>query len=409
MSHPFSDSRVGVRPVRPARSSETFGTAGSLAGHLRAFVAGTALLLAACGSGDSKPGAVRFALTDAPACGFEQVNVSIERIRVHRSADAGENSGGWIEFRLSPARRADLLQLQNGALEELGQLSLAAGRYEQLRLVLATSGGGVPANSVLPSGGAETALEVPSATQSGIRIVQQVTVAADKTTDVLFDFDACRSVVGKGNAGYLLRPVVKVVPRTSTAITGYVEPAKAGITVSAQKAGRVVRATVADASGRFVLAYLDPAQSPFDVVFTAPGRTTAVVTAVPLTSGAGAELARMDAPIQLPAANERSASGTLGPVAARESAVVRVLQAVGAVQLEVAAANVNSGSGAYAFDLPTAQPRLAAYSTRLPLSFSPAGNAGRYTLEAAAEGYQAQTQAIDLGASPAAWSPTLVR
>jgi len=35
---------------------------------------------------------VRFALTDAPACGFDQVNVSIERIRVHRDASANENA-----------------------------------------------------------------------------------------------------------------------------------------------------------------------------------------------------------------------------------------------------------------------------------------------------------------------------
>lgn len=39
---------------------------------LRALAAAGALaLLGGCGSGDSKPGTVRFALTDAPACGFD--------------------------------------------------------------------------------------------------------------------------------------------------------------------------------------------------------------------------------------------------------------------------------------------------------------------------------------------------
>jgi len=45
-------------------------------------------------------------------------------------------------------------------LEELGQLKLSAGRYAQLRLVLAANGSGTPANSVLPADGEETALDI---------------------------------------------------------------------------------------------------------------------------------------------------------------------------------------------------------------------------------------------------------
>jgi Domain of unknown function (DUF4382) len=367
------------------------------------------LLLWGCGSGDSQPGAVRFALTDAPTCGFDQVHVSIERIRVHRNADAGENATGWIELGLNPARRIDLLKLQNGVLEELGQLSLAAGRYAQLRLVLAPNGSGTPANSVVPSGGAETALDIPSSLQGGISLAHQFSVSEDKVTDLLFDFDACRSVGASGSGSYVLKSAVKIVPRNGAAVSGYVDAQLAGVRVSAQKGGVEARATVADANGRFVLAFLDPAQSPYDVVFTAAGRATAVVSAVPVSASAGAELSRMETPIVLPEATDRSASGTVGPSAARSTAVVRARQVIGSAgQVEVGRANANSSTGSYSLNLPTAQPRLAAYSTRLPLSFSAAGTAAQYLLEATADGYVAQLQAIDLAGASATWDVTLL-
>lgn len=374
-----------------------------------AACAGAVVLLASCGSGETTPGTVRFALTDAPACGFDEVNVSIERIRVHRSADANENALGWTDLRLDPARRIDLLKLGNGVLEELGQLPLPAGRFAQLRLVLAPTGSGAPANSVVPSGGDETALDVPGSVQGGIRVAHSFSVEEKKVTDVLFDFDACRSVVRSGTDRYELKPVVKAVPRDGAKIIGYVDALLSGVAVSAQNGGVETRATVADANGRFVIAFLDPAQSPFDVVFSAAGRATAVVSAVPVTASADAELSRIDDPILLPAATARTASGTLGPPAARSTAVVRARQLVGSAgQVEVARVNADASTGSYSLSLPAAQPRLAAFSTKLPLSFSDAGNAGRYTLAATADEYTGQLQAIDLSSSAVTWNVTLV-
>jgi hypothetical protein len=370
-----------------------------------------AFLAAGCGGGESPSGSVRFALTDAPACGFDQVNITVERIRVHRSANAGDNEVGWSELRLNPAKKIDLLKLQNGVLEDLGQLPLSSGQYTQLRLVLASaSGSGAPANSVVPVGGSERALTVPSGTQTGIKLIHPFSVSANNVADVVLDFDACRSIVRAGASGnYLLKPVVKVVPRTGTAISGYVDPAVNGVTVSAQKAGVVLRSTAPDAGGRFVIAFLDPAQSPFDVVASANGRTTAVVSGVPLTSTASTEVSRADAPITLPEAATRTAGGTVGPMAVHEIAAVRAMQAVGGVpRVEVARVNVDASSGNYSLALPIVQARIATYSTTLPLTFNGGGNAARYTLDAFADGYVAQSRAIDLTTDPATWSPTLV-
>ena len=50
--------------------------------------------------------------------------------------------------------------MTNGVLAELGQTALPAGKYTQLRLVLAANDGSHPlANSVVPTGSAETALD----------------------------------------------------------------------------------------------------------------------------------------------------------------------------------------------------------------------------------------------------------
>jgi hypothetical protein len=118
-----------------------------------ALAAASAAVLIACGGGgesngtSAASGTLRLALTDAPACGYDEVNITIEKIRVHTSSTAEDGDAGWSEMVLTPAKRVDLLTLTNGVLEELGSTSLPAGRYTQMRLVLAgNAAGGTMAN-----------------------------------------------------------------------------------------------------------------------------------------------------------------------------------------------------------------------------------------------------------------------
>ena len=99
------------------------------------------LMLAACGGDNTNisngtTGTLHMALTDTPACGYDAVNVTIQKIRVNKSASASDSDSGWSEIMLNPAKRIDLLSLQNGVLADLGQTPLPAGKYTQLRLVL---------------------------------------------------------------------------------------------------------------------------------------------------------------------------------------------------------------------------------------------------------------------------------
>jgi hypothetical protein len=376
---------------------------------LRMITAGLfAALLAAAGCGGdggiggtgTEPGTLRFAITDAPACGYDQVNITIEKIRVHRSGSAGEADAGWSELVLTPARRIDLLSLQNGVLAELGETSLPAGTYRQMRLVLAANGNTAPfANSVIPTGGAEVALTTPSAQQSGLKLNVNIDVPAGQVADIVLDFDACKSVVRRGNSGqYNLKPVIAVIPRVADAglrIIGFIDPSiAAAASVSAQASGAPVKATAPDANGQFVL-YPVPAGI-YDLVVTAPGRVTSVMTGVPVVTTAPTQVNSALVPIAPAAAASapRAVTGTVTPV----SGTVRALQTfTGGPTIEAQWASVDALSGAFEFALVADAPRKVAYApSPLALNFvSDPAAAGRYTIEAQS-GTALQTRAIDV-------------
>jgi hypothetical protein len=366
-----------------------------------------ALALAGCGGGGggisgtgAAEGTVTFAITDAPACGFDAVNITIEKLRVHTSSTAADGDAGWIDVPVVPTR-LDLLTLSNGVVETLGQAALPAGRYNQLRLVLAENGRQAPwANSVVPSGGRETALTTPSAQQSGLKLNVGIDVPAGEVLDVVIDFDACQSVVRRGNSGqYNLKPKVTVTPLLSPAgyrVVGYVTPAMAavGTAVSVQTAGMPMKATVPDPQGRFVL-YPVPIGA-YDLVVSSSGRVTAVLTGVPVTASSHTVLNGVATPIDPPALQlgTRDVPGTVTPA----SASVRALQRLGGSrEVEVAWAPVDALDGSFRFTLPIDAPVVAAWAAD-PLAWNfvaDTGATGIYTVEART-GFAAQRQGIDV-------------
>lgn len=369
-----------------------------------------ALALSACGGSDGNDGAtgtLRLSLTDAPACGYDTVFVTVEKVRVHQSASAGDADSGWSEVVLATPQRIDLLTLTNGALLPLGQTELPAGTYTQMRLVLAANNAANPlANAIRPTGGAETALTTPSGQQSGLKANVNLAVPAGQVADFAIDFDACKSFVKAGNSGqYLLKPVLTVIPILSTAgqrIVGFVDPALAntGTTVSAQSVGVAVRATPPDATGRFTL-YPVPAGN-YDLVISAAGRVNAVMSGVPVTDSTstviGSDAARINTPTS---ASSFVASGTImvnGSVANTNGAV-RALQTLsGGPMIEVGYSAADATTGTYSLTLPTGAPALLPYAAGAT-SFvftSDAANAGKYKLEASAPTFAAKTADITL-------------
>jgi hypothetical protein len=343
-------------------------------------------------------GTLGVSMTDAPACGFDAVNVTVSKVRVHQSATASDTDAGWTDITLSPARKINLLNLTNGALDALGQTPLTAGHYTQLRLVLDPNTGNGLANSVIPTGSTtEQSLDTPSAVQSGIKLNSEFDVAAGQKVDLVLDFNACKSVLTKGNGKYALKPVVKVVPTAINGISGYISTALLGshVTVSAQQNGAIVSSTVPNATtGEFFLARLAPGN--YDVVITADDRAASVVGAVPVaTTSTNVALSTAAAPITLAASTSGAIAGsvTLTPASATEAAYVAARQSFAAgptVTIKYAGADLTTGAYAIA-KLPVAAPQYTAYSATLPLVFSQnltvTPGAGKYTVDASATGY----------------------
>ena len=371
-----------------------------------------AALLSACGGGSdtmaTPMGTLRLALTDAPTCGYDHVYVSIQKIRVHQSNTASDTDAGWSDVVLSPTRRVDLLTLTNGVLSELGQTSLPSGKYTQMRLQLAANDAGTPmANSVTPTGGTETALATPSASQTGLKLNVDVTVGADQVADLVLDFDACRSVVKLGNSGnYNLKPVVSVTPRVSDAanrVIGYVSPALgSSTTVSAQLNGVPIKSTVPDSTGKFVLTPLTAGT--YDVVVSAAGRASATVTGVPVSSTANTTLNASTTPIDPPTSAMHVVSGSviLAPAVTPIDALVVARKTFAAgPTIEVAAKPVDGVTGAFSFALPSAAPVKMAYAagtSTLVFSADSSVPTGKYSL-VATSGTSVKTLPVDLSLS----------
>jgi len=390
----------------------------------RVFSVLALIALAACGgggggSGSAGMGTLAVSLTDSPSCGFAAVNVTVSRVRVHQSSVAGTGDGGWTDITLNPARKINLLDLTNGALAELGQAALQAGHYTQLRLVLSGAG---TANSVIlvSNPGVEIPLDTPSAIQSGIKLINQFDVAANQRTDLLLDFDACKSVVLTGNNTYRLMPVIRVIPFALNGITGFVDSSLVAnqnashVRVFAEQNGTVIRATAPASTGEFRLARLDPGT--YDVVIAADGRATAVITGVPVAAAPSiTSVSAASQPITLPTSSTvADVSGiiTLNPANSAVVPFVAAKQTLNpAPPVTVALRPVSLVDLSYTMTLPTAAPLLGAYSPSLPIALSAAaqaGVAGRYSVSASAEGYQTQSSSVlDLSGSNQTFSATL--
>ena len=351
--------------------------------------------LAACGGGGGDnsgtgtgTGTLHVAMTDAPSCGFDHVYVTVTKVRVNASSSAGDTDGGWTDITLPSPQKIDLLSLTNGVLTDLGRAPLAAGQYQQIRLVLAQNQGNTVANSVVVSGTtAEQSLATPSATQSGYKIIQPFTVQANTLVDLVLDFNACKSIVARGNGTYSLKPVVTAIPMVvSGSIAGYVSTAEAGATVYAEQNGHVIRGTVADSSGQFILSPLVQSSSNgnYDVVIVdnrqPNGHANGVIHAVPVTAGAKTTIATSAAPITLPSSAVNTISGT---VTASAQATMRGLQNDGVGSYEVTSTNANLDTGAYTLAAPAVATLTGTYNGSLPVALSQSAAAtGGYIVEA---------------------------
>ena len=369
-----------------------------------------ATMLAACGGGGdsgsptsggtqttSGIGQLAIRLTDSQGCDYRSVWVTVEQVRIHQSATAGDSESGWRGLTLSPAKRVDLLTLRNGVFVDLGTMPLPAGKYSQVRMVLADNGGGPPpfANQLDLADGSPVALSTPSAQQSGLKLNVDVNIQLGQLGELVLDFDPCKSVVKAGKSGrYNLKPVIQAHVNPANDIEGYTLP---GAVVSAQQGGIGIKSTTADDRGRFVL--WPVGMGTYDVVITRPGLTNAVLAGVQVTGGQTV-VSTATTPLLPPASPIfRQVSGTVKITNLGVNLIdadLRALQTVGTypgsatpLLIEAATTMADADFGTYAFSLPTASPERAFWQTGVTAySFAPVdGQAGLYTIEARAASF----------------------
>jgi hypothetical protein len=219
---------------------------------------------------------LRVQLTDAPSVAFDSAVVyigTVTLIPVEGSPIVITDEGG----------RFDLLELQNGVTAELGDATIPAGDYSELRLVVDSAVVGLTPPQAFIDGTTSRSLKVPSGAQSGIKVklrssdagtpVSHVTITPGETILVV-DIDVSQNFKIQGNpntpAGLrsvLFTPVVRAVVRNvAGSITGTVTSSAdgsplEGLTVRATLQGtdpavEVTAETAAD--GTYLLPFLAP-------------------------------------------------------------------------------------------------------------------------------------------------------
>lgn len=225
-------------------------------------------------SSTATSGILKVRLIDSPA-NYSEVNIVVDSVQAHISTS--DSTNGWYTLNNTPSTY-DLLKLVNGVNAVIGEDTLPAGNYSQIRLYIG-NGSSIVANSQT------IALKIPSGRQSGVKLNVNATVKPGITYILTLDFDASRSIVQAGKSGkYLLKPVIRVV---TTATTGIISGSVSPDSVSAEVwaiTGTDSVSTSTDTSGGFQLQYLAPVTysvyiAPKDTVYKDTTITNVIVTA----------------------------------------------------------------------------------------------------------------------------------
>ena len=229
-----------------------------------------------------------------------------------------------------------------------------------------------------------------------MKLVHQFTVNSGQRVDLLLDFDACKSIVQTGNGKYKLKPVIKVIPFVLNGIQGFIDKTLTNVRVSAQQQGEIIRETVLNTTtGEFFLAHLDPGN--YDVVITADGHATAVISGVPVANDTSiTTISTSGTPFTLASSATQNINGTvtLNPadddgaviVAAKQTLVPGPTVTVKS-QLATVITGNPPGDYSYAITLPIGAPSLATFGA-LPITPSASSQstvAKMYTVQGSAK------------------------
>ena len=187
-------------------------------------------MLAACSSGSggdesggrggTQNGFLSLSITDAPIDDALEVWVQFDGVVLKPASSEDQ-----ITLTFKQPMNINLLALQGpNSVQMLVNETLPTGTYDWLRLNVTAVNDGIKDSYIKLKDGSEHELEIPSGSQSGLKINGGLEVIANTPTSMTIDFDLRKSIVMTGTADYKLKPVLKLVNDALTnTITGTVE------------------------------------------------------------------------------------------------------------------------------------------------------------------------------------------
>ncbi|WP_203143469.1 DUF4382 domain-containing protein [Marinobacter mangrovi] len=178
--------------------------------------------LAACGGGGdgddaAATGSVSVGMADAPIDNVDEVNITVTGVVLKPAG------GDKITFEFDEPKSLNLLDLQNGNVASLIEdEEVPAGEYNWIRLMLSDN----PDDLNVMIGDAIYTLEVPSGSQTGLKLNTGFTVPAGGDAAFTIDFDVRKSLVEPvGNsADYFLKPSLRLIDNIEVGtLTGTVD------------------------------------------------------------------------------------------------------------------------------------------------------------------------------------------
>jgi len=166
--------------------------------------------LAACGGSGGDSGSMSLSVGDAPVDGAEKVVVEFTGVQLI------PDSGNPVTITFAGPKTIDLLNDSGTASAQLFSQPIAAGSYSQIRLMVMADGN--PSNSyIILSDGTMHGLQVPSGSETGLKLVSGFTVPSSGVVDYTIDFDLRQAITcppGQDPA-CILKPVERLVDNTT--------------------------------------------------------------------------------------------------------------------------------------------------------------------------------------------------
>jgi hypothetical protein len=167
--------------------------------------------LAACGGGGTAATSqMTLAVADAPVDGAQAVVVKFTGVELTG------NSGNPVDITFATPKAIDLMNQSGMASAVLFTQPIPAGDYGQIRLMVVADGN--PSNSYLTlSDGTMHGLQVPSGSETGLKLVSGFTVPSSGVVDYTIDFDLRKAITcppGQAPA-CVLKPVERLVDNTA--------------------------------------------------------------------------------------------------------------------------------------------------------------------------------------------------